>query len=69
MSMNTAVAFAGCIRRRLIASLRSQRRLIKQKKPRGFPRGFFGLTCREEDCEAFRSLQTWQRPTLPSLET
>jgi hypothetical protein len=37
----------------------------KTKKPRGKPRGF----CLKIEKEDIRSLQTWQRPTLPSLET
>jgi hypothetical protein len=39
------------------------------KKPRGKIRGAFLHNDRDEEIEAFRSWQAWQRPTLPSLET
>jgi hypothetical protein len=42
--------------------------LKANKKPRGKPRGFL-YSDRDEEIEAFRSWQAWQRPTLPSLET
>jgi hypothetical protein len=42
--------------------------MSKNKKPRRKPRGFLHND-RDEEIEAFRSWQAWQRPTLPSLET
>ena len=45
----------------------------KQKKPRGFPRGFCLNAERHSQSKSlkrkFRPWQAWRRPTLPSLET
>ena len=46
---------------------RKTRAKMKDEKPRGFPRGFGVKNVKRN--EAFRPWQTWQRPTLPSLET